>query len=87
MFRNQEMIRERGLDAFLSGQAERIAFLETALAKHNDGRGKNFYCIAAALLSVESLNNAMNRADNGESLRGVLNEYAAAEGQILKLEK
>jgi hypothetical protein len=87
MFRNQEMIREYGLDAFLAGQAERIAFLETALAKHNDGRSKNIYCIAAALLSAGSLKEAMNRAEKGENLRTVLNEYTAAEEQELKLEK
>jgi hypothetical protein len=28
---NQKLIRENGLDAFLAGQAERIAFLETAI--------------------------------------------------------
>ena len=30
---------------------------------------------------------ALNRADNGENLRNVLNEYALAEGQELNLRK
>jgi hypothetical protein len=87
MFRNQEMIRQHGLDVFLAGQAERIAFLTTAAERYNDGRSKNFFCIAAALLSTDSLINALRRADSGESLRDVLNEYAAANGQELKLKK
>jgi hypothetical protein len=84
---NQKLIREIGLDAFLKGQAERIAFLETAIERHDDGRSKNFYCIAAALLSDGSLKEALRRADTGENLRDVLNEYATAEGQELKLRK
>lgn len=87
MFQNQEMIREHGLDVFLAGQAKRIAFLEEALAKHNDGRSKNLYCITAALLTTDSLTNALQRAENGENLRVILSEYAEAEGQELKLKK
>jgi hypothetical protein len=64
-----------------------MAFLGDALGNHNDGRSKNFYCIAAALLTAENLKDALNRADTGENLRSALNEYAAAEGQELKLRK
>ena len=87
MFRNQEKIREHGLDVFLAGQAERIAFLNTALERYNDGRSKNFFCIAAALLTTDSLMNALQRAENGENLRAILSEYGEAEGQELKLRK
>jgi hypothetical protein len=84
---NQHLIREIGLDAFLAKQAERMAFLRAALGRHDDGRSKGFYCMAAALLSAEGLKNALDRADDGENLRAVLNECAAAEGQELKLVK
>jgi hypothetical protein len=84
---NQYLIREIGLDAFLAKQAERMAFLDAALSRHDDGRSKGFYCIAAALLSAESLRKALGRAGNGENLRTVLSEYAAAEGQELRLVK
>jgi hypothetical protein len=84
---NQHLVREIGLDAFLAKQAERIAFLGAALSQHDDGRSKGFYCIAAALLSAESLRKALDRAENGENLRTVLDEYAAAEEQHLKLIK
>jgi hypothetical protein len=84
---NQYLVREIGLDAFLAKQAERMAFLRAALGRHNDGRSKGLYCMAAALLSAEALKNALGRADGGENLRAVLDEYAAAEGQELKLVK
>jgi hypothetical protein len=87
MLQNQETIRKIGLEAFLAAQAERTAFLRDALSRHNDGRSKGFYCIAVALLSTENLQEALRRADSGENLRAVLNEYATAEGQELKLQK
>ena len=84
---NQNLIREIGLDAFLIIQQKRITFLETALTQYDDGRSKNFYCLAAALLACDSLTNALNRAEQGENLRAVLQEYAENEGQGLKLRK
>jgi hypothetical protein len=84
---NQATIREIGLDAFLTGQAERIEFLEIAIKRYDDGRSKNFYCIAAALLSAESLKESLHRANESENLRDVLNAYAIAEGEELKLRK
>jgi hypothetical protein len=87
MMPNQYLVREIGLDAFLAKQAERMAFLRAALDRHNDGRSKGFYCMAAALLSAEGLKKALGRADDGENLRVLLDERAAAEGQELKLVK
>jgi hypothetical protein len=84
---NQKFIRENGLETFLALQSERITFLELALEKYDDGRSKNFFCIVAALLSIDSLKSALERAGTGEILRTVLEEYATAEGQELKLRK
>lgn len=84
---NQSEIREIGLEAFLARRSQRMAFLETALARFNDGRSKSFYCIAAALISISSLKEALRRANEGENLRSVLTEYAEAEGQELRLRK
>jgi hypothetical protein len=84
---NQSYIRDNGIEAYLALQSERIDFLETVLAKYDDGRSKSFFCIAAALLSVESLNEALHRTADGEELRAVLTAYAEAEGQELRLRK
>lgn len=84
---NQRLIAEIGIDEFVRRQQSRIAFLETAIARYDDGRSKNLFCIAAALLSVESLNRALERAGQGENLRALLESFAIAEGQELRLRK
>ncbi len=84
---NQRRITEIGLDGFLSEQQERMAFIKAALDYYDDGRSKSFYCIAAALLSIESLSEALCHAKNGENLRAALTGFAEVEGQELRLRK
>jgi len=84
---NQRLIIEIGVYAFLEQQSRRIAFLETSLERYNDGNSKRLYCLAAAILSIDSLNKALSLAENGENLRNVLAGFAEAEGQELKLRK
>lgn len=84
---NQNLIREIGFDTFLVRQQERITFLQTALKNYNEGKSKNLYCLAAALLSLGSLKDSLRRAGEGENLRTVLFEHAEAEKQLLKLNK
>ena len=87
VMQNQRMIAEGGLDAFLRQQQKRTAFLETALGRYDDGRSKSFFCLAAALLSTDALNEALKAAERGENLRSVLEQLAINEGQELKLHK
>lgn len=84
---NQLLIKEIGIDAFLDLQAERIAFLETALERYDDGKSKNFLCLAATLLSIQALNESLSLAEKGEPLRDILTRVAEAEQQELKLRK
>lgn len=84
---NQRLIAEIGMEAFLKQQSRRIEFLVTALQRYNDGKSKSLYCLAAALLSLESLSKALSLAENGKNLRNVLTGFAKAEGQDLKLRK
>ena len=84
---NQRLIAEIGIDEFIKQQRERISFLETALEHYNDGRSKNLYCIAAALLSVDNLKKSLALAESGEPLKAILNHFADAEEQELKLRK
>ena len=62
-------------------------FLKAALEHYDDGRSKGFFCIAAALLSTESLNESLILAANGEPLKVALSHFAQIEGQELKLRK
>lgn len=84
---NQAAIREQGLLAFLARQRQRMDFLDEAIAKHDDGRSKGFFCLAAALLDADSLREALKRAEAGEDLKALLRDFAAAQGQELKLRK
>lgn len=84
---NQKLIAETGIGTFIEQQRQRIAFLETALQRHDNGRNKNLFCLAAALLSVESLNESSSFAENGDDLKAALIRFAEIEGQDLKLRK
>lgn len=92
IFANHELIAEIGLDAFLAQQKERISLLEKMLADYDGGRGKSFFCLAAALLPVDSLREALIEADipsdrkaRERALRAALTKYAEREGIALKL--
>ena len=87
MLPNLMFIKENGLEAFLEQQEKRINFLETALHNHNDSRSKSFYCIAAALLSVDGLYEALSLTGQGEPLKEALARIAETEGLELKLRK
>lgn len=84
---NQHRLAGTGVDAFVKEQRARIIFLETALKQYDDGKSKSFYCLAAALLTVESLQKALEQAQGGANLRSVLTQYSQDEGQELKLRK
>jgi len=60
MAANHEAIRSGGLDRFVAAQAERLALLDQLLAEFDNGRSKSYYCLAAALLSVDGLRAAID---------------------------
>ncbi|UCE12409.1 MAG: DUF3795 domain-containing protein [Candidatus Heimdallarchaeota archaeon] len=92
---NLNFIKEHGLKKFLDQQEKRIRILETMLENFNDGRSKSFFCKAAALLDLPSLENSLGdvtrkiKANNIKSndvrtqakiLKSILNEVALKEG-------
>ena len=91
---NLYFIKENGIEKFIERQKKRIKLLETMLNDYDEGRSKSFYCIAAALLSIESLEKSLNnveKSDNiktrAKNLKKILNEMASKEGVELKLRK
>ena len=87
---------------FIEQQERRIELLETMLKQFDEGRSKSFYCIAATLLPITDLESALNNSrqklktdkiglDDAKTkskiLKGVLNDFAAREGIVLKLRK
>ena len=99
---NQNFIRESGIGAFMEQQTKRMSILQTMLESYDDGSCKSFYCLATALLSLQSLNDSLVKADReiteksvgkedlksrAQILKGILNEFAAAENEELRLRK
>ena len=90
---NLNFIQEYGVKKFIEQQEKRIRVLETMIENYNDGRSKSFFCKAAALLDLTSLENSLRDAtrktNNIESnniktkakiLKSILNEVALKEG-------
>lgn len=66
---NLDFIKEKGLELFLAQQKKRIELLENILENYNEGRSKSFFCIATALLPINSLEKALE-----ESIKTIKNE-------------
>jgi hypothetical protein len=90
-------IQKNGIEAFENTQKQREELLKEMLQDFNEGRSKNYYCIAATVLMVEELKRALDRArvSSGEmdmkgrsgSLHSILDEIAGQKGYNLKLRK
>ncbi|HSK69847.1 MAG TPA: DUF3795 domain-containing protein [Candidatus Limnocylindria bacterium] len=90
--------RAMGASAYGEEQARRAQLLEVLLEKHNDGRRKGFFILAANLLPIQDLEGALAAAaeesDGGASAQEVaahladrLREAAARAGVELRLRK
>ena len=56
---NVTKIKEVGINKFLKEEVERQELLELMLEKYNSGRSMSLYCLAASLMSVKSLKDAL----------------------------
>lgn len=78
-------------EEYVAQQREKLEILCTLLAQYNDGRHKNFYCLAVNLLELADLKIIMATlsAQNCNSADTVklFEEIAAARGIVLALRK
>jgi len=99
---NLNEIKQNGLEKFIGQQNIRMKTLEILLNSFNDGRSKSFFCIAAALLPIDDLNESIkdtekkieeeniNPDDNRSKsriIKEMLNQYAKNKNIELKLRK
>ena len=99
---NLNFIKEHRIKEFVEQQEERIKLLETMIENFDDGRSRSFFCKAAALLNLTSLEGSLDEATqqiktgnikpNGikiktKILRELLNEVGLKEGIELKSKK
>ena len=63
-----ERVKNIGIDAYKSELEEKVEILNYLLNNFNDGRRKNFFCIAINLLELEDVKTVMAQLGTGESL-------------------
>lgn len=94
---NIRFIQEKGIQEFEKEQRTREELLKKMLDEFNEGRSKTFYCIAATLLEVKELEDALNEArkkskdlsikEKAQTLHQILGKTAERKKYILKLRK
>jgi len=97
-----QRIGQVGLNKWLREQNKRRQILESLLADYNEGRSCSFYCVASALMPPDSIEEAMNRANEimvnnevddsdmkakAKILRSVIEDFASKPGIDLKLRR
>lgn len=99
---NLEIIKEKGIEQFLTQQKRRIDLLELMLEEFNEGRSKSFFCIATALLPIINLEKGLKESKRqikeeeidakdlkakSKILRYILTKLANAKSIELKLKR
>lgn len=89
---NIQQIKAVGIDEFLKEQNERKKLLEMILELYNPGRCATLYCQAAALISIESLEEVIKqiesvREDKAKTFKKFIQELGEKEKISLNLRK
>ncbi len=63
-----EKQQEIGVEAYRAEQEEKIRILAFLLENYNDGRKKNFFCVAVNLLELEDLKSVMQEIEMEKEL-------------------
>jgi hypothetical protein len=90
-------IQDNGIDEFKKVQEHRELLLKKMLTGFNEGRSKSYYCIAASVMEIGELENALSQAEKesetsdlierAKILHGILDEIAGRKMYFLKLRK
>lgn len=90
-------IQKNGVNEFEKLQKTRENLLKEMLQEFNEGRSKNYYCIAATVLEIDELKEAISKAkkqskrletkEKSKILHQLLDEIATRKGYKLKLRK
>ena len=94
---NIACIQKHGVNEFEKMQKMREHLLNEILREFNEGRSKRYYCIAATVMEIEELKEALHKAhadSDGLDIRGksgvlyaLLDEIARQKHYYLKLRK
>jgi hypothetical protein len=81
---NLNFIKEHGIGKFVDEQKKRIRLLERMIESFDDGRSRSFFCRAACLHDLTSLECALNEAIRKIKIDGVRKDDKKAKARILK---
>ena len=94
---NIAFIQKNGVNEFEKLQKTRENLLKEMLQEFNEGRSKSYYCIAATVLEIEELKEALTKAkedsigleikSKSRILHSILDEIAERKSYYLKLRK
>ena len=92
---NLGWVQQNGVETFVANQQERIELLRHMIDQFDDGRSKNLFCLAAALLPPKEIEGAIKKAVvdfsektlQAKKLKALLDEIAHGLGIELKLRK
>lgn len=60
---DNEKVKRVGLETYLAELNEKVSVLDNLLEHYNDGRRKNFYCIAVNLLDLQDVKQVMKQIE------------------------
>lgn len=78
--KDMQKAKEYGMEHYRAEMEEKISFLEFLIDHYNDGRRKNFYCIAVNLLDLADLN------DIKEQIQKDIGDTLSQKEQISRIE-
>ncbi len=94
---NIEFIKSKGISAFVKQQRAKEELITAMLDEFNEGRSKSFYCVAATVMDIQELKQALGQArreakgmeikDKAKTLHSILDGIASQRGYLLKLRK
>ncbi len=66
-----EKAKTKGVDQYIRQLQEKVKILEFLISNYNDGKRKNFYCLAVNLLQLEDIQNIMAKIANEISKQSI----------------
>jgi nucleoside diphosphate kinase len=81
---NIKRIKKVGLKIWLQEQTNRRAILENLLFYYNEGRSRNFYCIAVALMPAGLIKEAVNKAKKLMAKNKIADSDIKTKAKILR---
>ena len=84
VLKNLNFIKEHGIKKFIDQQKKRIKLLEKMIEKFDDGRSRSFFCRAACLLDLKSLENSLNKAIYKIKTENIKKNDTKIKAKILK---